>query len=245
MSTRGLIIGIVFMLALAGTAALILRPSGAPEDRITIDGEPLTDGLTSAEAGDTAADPVQEYVRRLGPPDTSALDDLHGFVADSAHARLHEGEDAERTDNSTLPGPPIGAPAPEFSLPHVDGGTFSSPELRGRVAVLNFWATWCEPCRDEIPALITLQEDLRDEGLQIVGISIEDDSRKAVAEFTDIFPFNYPLLVEGRSVAHEYGADVTVPTTVLLDRRGHIVARLYGALHRDSLEAHVRPLLAD
>lgn len=232
MSIRGLVIGVVLVLAFAAAAALLLRDMGRQESRMTIGGEPLTGGPVLDAGADTIVDPTQEYIRRLGRPDTAAMAVLdHDIESDSA-------------GNSPLPGPPVGARAPAFSLPTVDGGTFRLADTRNRVAVLNFWATWCEPCRDEIPALITLQEDLHDRGLRIVGISIEENSREAVESFVETFPFNYPLLVEGRSVAEEYGAHFAVPTTVVINRQGRIAARLYGALHRDSLESHVRPLLA-
>lgn len=232
MGIRTLAIGIALVLTLAAAAALLLRDSGRQDSQITIGGESLTGGPIVGDGLDTTADPTQEYIRRLGPPDTSAM------------AALNHAPESDSLEHVHLPGPPIGAAAPAFSLPTVEGGMFRLADTGNRVTVLNFWATWCEPCRDEIPALITLQEDLRDRGLRIVGISIEDDSRAAVASFVDTFPFNYPLLVEGRSVAVEYGAHVAVPTTVVVDRQGRIAARLYGALHRDSLESHVEPLLA-
>ncbi len=232
MSTRALIISIVVILALAAGVALLLRDAGPSESRVTIKGEALGGGLETDDDVDTAADPTQEYIRGLGPPDTSGL------------ALLHDDSDSHASEAVRLPGPAVGELAPPFSLPTVQGGTFHLDDIRERVGVVNFWATWCEPCRDEIPGLITLQDEYRDEGLRIVGISIEEDSRDAVASFIDTFPFNYPLLVDGLSVAEAYGADVAVPTTVVVDRRGRIAARLYGALHRDSLESHVRPLLA-
>lgn len=214
----------------AAAAALLLRDSEPSEDRMTIDGEPLTGGPAPA---DTSFDPTEEYIRRMGRPDTSGL------------ALLHDEASSDSAAYGPLPGPPIGATAPSFSLPNVKGGAFRLSETRGGVALLNFWATWCEPCRDEIPGLIVLQERHGDEGLHVVGISIEENGRERVGSFLDTFPFNYPLLVDGRSVAEDYGAHVAVPTTVIVDRRGRIAARLYGALERDSLAAHIRPLLAE
>lgn len=233
MSTRGLLIGIAVLLMAGALAAVLLRstgpanPEGSPAG--TVDGG---EAAFPAIDDDTLPDPTEEYIRQLERPDTSGLALLR---ADSAAAAAGSGP---------LPGPAVGAPGPSFALPTVEGQTFRLTDVRGHVAVLNFWATWCEPCRDEIPGLIVMQEDLRDAGLRVVGISIEDDGREAVSSFTEAFPFNYPLLIDGRFVAADYGADVVVPTTVVLDRRGNIAARLYGAVDRDSLEAHVRPLLA-
>lgn len=232
MSTRALIIGTFVVLILAAAAAWLLRSSGPSDERMTINGEALTGGPAPDSVADTFPDPTEEYIRTIGPPDTSGLELLHEDAAAESAALL------------PLPGPPIGAAAPAFALPNVEGGMFRLSETRGRVALLNFWATWCEPCRDEIPGLIMLQEELGGDGLRVVGISVEDDGLESVEAFTPAFPFNYPLLVEGRSVAEEYGAHVAVPTTVIVDRQGRIAARLYGALERDSLAAHVRPLLA-
>lgn len=231
MSTRGFLVGIAVLLVAAAVAAVLLRSTAPGGDGGNAAGDVLGDVPNSRViGGDTLPDPTQEYIRRLGQPDTSGLDLLS---ADSAAVA-----------DGPLPGPPLGATAPSFTLPTVEGETFRLADVRDHVAVLNFWATWCEPCRDEIPGLILMQESLRDAGLRVVGISIEEDGREAVSSFTEAFPFNYPLLIDGRSVAADYGADVVVPTTVVIDRRGNIAARLYGALHRDSLEAHVRPLLA-
>ncbi len=230
MSTRALIIGIVLVLFSAAAAALLLRNAEPAEDRITINGEALIGG--PAPASDTAVDPTEDYIRQMGPPDTSGL------------ALMREEAEHGSEEHGALPGPPIGEPGPAFDLPTIEGGTFSNSQTRGRVALLNFWATWCEPCQDEIPGLIILQDQHGDRGLSVVGISIEEDDREAVSSFTEAFPFNYPLLLEGQSVAEEYGAHVVVPTTVILDRGGRIAARLYGALRTDSLEAHILPLLA-
>lgn len=138
---------------------------------------------------------------------------------------------------------------PEFTLPDLSGTPRHISEFDGQVLVINFWATWCIPCREEIPMLIEAQADLGDEGLQVIGIAV--DKRKAAAAFAKRYGINYPVLVDLQKAARVQDAytqpgdpQAVLPYTVIVDRRGRIRASVAGKLNRKQLEALVQPLLA-
>jgi len=138
-----------------------------------------------------------------------------------------------------------GEQRPAFTLPDLEGKQRSIGEWDGQVILLNFWASWCPPCRREIPAFIDVQEDYREQGLRIIGVAIDD--RQAVVDFTDPMGVNYPILLggeEGIGIAEAYGNRMGVlPYTVLIDRDGHIVDRWREELSYEDVEKAVEPLL--
>lgn len=138
-----------------------------------------------------------------------------------------------------------GGQAVEFRLADLAGKEHRLEEWHGRVVVLNFWATWCPPCREEIPIFIDLQKRLGDKGLQFVGIAIDDAS--AVASYQREIGINYPSLLGGdggMGLMSAYGNTAGgLPFTVILDRDGRIAARKVGAFRRVELEALLSPLL--
>lgn len=118
-------------------------------------------------------------------------------------------------------------------------------DWRGKVAVCNFWATWCEPCREEIPLLITLYDKYRDRGVEVVGIGV--DKRPNIVEYAAKLKISYPLLVGDaraldvmRSVGNKGGA---LPFTAILDRQGTVIYRKLGAFRQGELETILGPLL--
>jgi len=139
-----------------------------------------------------------------------------------------------------------GGQAVEFRLPDLAGKEHTLEEWRGQVVVLNFWATWCPPCREEIPLFIELQKQLGAQGLQFVGIAIDDVS--AVADYQAVIGINYPSLLGGDgglSLMSAYGnAAGSLPFSVILDRDGRITARKIGAFRLVELESLLSPLLA-
>jgi peroxiredoxin len=134
--------------------------------------------------------------------------------------------------------PSAAAPALDFTLPTLDGGTFTLSDHRGDVVILNFWATWCLPCLAEIPELVRLQEELRDQGVQVVGVSQDEGGLETIRAFAEDVEVNYPLLPDpGLDVSASFGGVPVLPTTFVLDRDGAIHASAYGALDRaDVLE---------
>jgi thiol-disulfide isomerase/thioredoxin len=109
---------------------------------------------------------------------------------------------------------------------------------------LNFWATWCPPCRDEVPDFVRLQSKYRDQGLAIVGLSLDQGGARDVRPFADEYDVNYTMLIAGQETADAYGGIVGIPTTFVLDRNGTIVKRFVGRASSEAFEEAIRPLLA-
>jgi thiol-disulfide isomerase/thioredoxin len=134
---------------------------------------------------------------------------------------------------------------PAFSLQGIDGLTHSVSEWDGKVLAINFWATWCAPCRKEIPEFIALQKEYGDAGLQFVGIAIDDVEK--VSAYAAEFGINYPLLVgddDAISAGFAYGNDIgALPFTAIVDRAGRIVLRKQGVLSHQQALATIKKLL--
>lgn len=136
----------------------------------------------------------------------------------------------------------------DFTLTDLNGVEHSSDDYDGQVVVINFWATWCAPCREEIPMLVEAQRRWADEGLQILGIAI-DDVEPSI-EFARRYAISYPIMaapVQGARLQDRYTREGTpagvLPYTVIVDRDGRVVARIAGALDREQLEQQILPLL--
>ena len=138
---------------------------------------------------------------------------------------------------------PLGlvGPAPEFTLTDLANHPLNLSGLRGKVVVLDFWATWCGPCREEIPHFIALQSKYEPR-LQVVGISM-DDEEKPVREFQQQFKMNYPVAMGNPKVAEQYGGILGLPITFIIDRNGQIFARHLGATNVSVIEDEIQKLL--
>jgi cytochrome c biogenesis protein CcmG, thiol:disulfide interchange protein DsbE len=150
-----------------------------------------------------------------------------------------------RTDPRAIPSPLVGRPASAFSLTSFDGAPVTLAALRGKVVVLNFWASWCNPaCFDEAPVLERAWRTYRERGVVVVGVDMQDTveaARKFMADFSLSFPNAHD--VSGR-VSVDYGV-YGVPETFFIDRKGVIRAKHVGALNDDVFQAHVEHLLAE
>jgi peroxiredoxin len=140
----------------------------------------------------------------------------------------------------------VGAPTPELRLPDLDGKPVALSELRGRVVFVNFWGTWCAPCRDEAPALERMYRKLHGEGFEVLAVSIDaPDAHDAVRAFRDEFALSFPILLDAdRATYGAFGA-TGVPETFLVDREGRIWERFVGPRDWDHprYERAVRGLL--
>jgi thiol-disulfide isomerase/thioredoxin len=133
-------------------------------------------------------------------------------------------------------------PAPDFKLAGLDGKPLTLADSHGKVVLLNFWATWCGPCRAEIPDLVALQHKYRDR-LQILGLVVDDDDQEAIKSFVADFGINYPVAIAGDDVRLQYGGIAALPTSFVLDAEGRVVQKHEGL--RDPLlyETEIRSLL--
>jgi peroxiredoxin len=133
--------------------------------------------------------------------------------------------------------------APDFSLADLSGRTFRLSDYRGKVVVLDFWATWCDPCKQEIPHFIEMQNKYSSQGLQVLGVSMDDD-QPSVREFQQQFKMNYPVALGTPELADQYGGILGLPITFVIDRHGRITARHVGATDASVIEAEIQKLLA-
>jgi thiol-disulfide isomerase/thioredoxin len=134
-------------------------------------------------------------------------------------------------------------PAPAWKLKDVDGNVVSSDQFKGKVVVLDFWATWCGPCRSEIPGYIALQKEYAADGLVIVGASTNDQGPDVVKKFVADHGMNYQVVVGGEDIAGAFGGVDAIPTTVIINRSGMIVDRKVGAYEESAYEKLVLDVL--
>jgi cytochrome c biogenesis protein CcmG/thiol:disulfide interchange protein DsbE len=139
----------------------------------------------------------------------------------------------------------VGQPAPEFTLKDMQGKPVALSSFRGKAVVLNFWATWCPPCKEETPWLVDAQKRYAAQGLQIVGVSMDDSGdQKQVAKFMEETAINYPILLGKEDVAQKYGGIEGLPTTFYIDRNGVVSEQVLGQRERSEIEQSIQKLLA-
>lgn len=136
-----------------------------------------------------------------------------------------------------------GNSAPDFTLTGIDGKKLSLSDYHGKVVLLDFWATWCTPCRAEIPQFVEMQNRYASQGFQVVGISMDDDA-KPVKEFYQQFKMNYPVAVGDDKLAQSFGGVLGLPVNFVIDRDGHIVKKFLGATDVSVIEQTVTEQLA-
>ena len=125
------------------------------------------------------------------------------------------------------PGPQVGMPAPDFTLPDLEGKLHGLADFRGRVVVLNFWATWCPPCIDEMPSLQRLHQALADRGVAVIAVSV-DERFSDVPTFVQKFDLTFSVLYdEGKKVSRKYQT-FKYPETYILDREGRLKSKVVG-----------------
>jgi thiol-disulfide isomerase/thioredoxin len=134
-------------------------------------------------------------------------------------------------------------PAPDWKLTDLNGKRVSLSDFSGKVVILDFWATWCMPCRIEIPHFVELQKDYAAKGLAIIGVSLDEQGPAVVKKFVKQFGVNYPILIGNEKVAEKYGGIVALPTTFVIDRQRRIVSRHIGYDDKAVFEKEIQSLL--
>ena len=134
-------------------------------------------------------------------------------------------------------------PAPDFTLESLDGKNLSLSDLRGKAVLLNFWATWCGPCKIETPWLVELQNQYGSQGLQVVGIAMDDSGKDDIAKFAKDMGMNYPVLLGQEAVGDAYGGVPALPETFFIGRDGKIVDKIIGLKGKGEIEDSIKKAL--
>jgi peroxiredoxin len=134
--------------------------------------------------------------------------------------------------------------APDFALQSLDGKTVHLSDFRGKAVLLNFWATWCQPCKIEMPWFADLQKQYAAEGLQVIGVAMDEASPEDIGKFAKDLGVNYPVLVGKEEVGVAYGGVQFLPATFYIGRDGKIVDKVFGLKGRGEIESAIKKALA-
>lgn len=133
--------------------------------------------------------------------------------------------------------------APQFALKDLNGRTVRLSDYQGKVVLINFWATWCPPCRAEMPDLVRLQSEYGKDGLQIIGITYPPEKKATVSRFARSLKVNYPVILGTRELKARFSSDETLPLTVVINRVGKVTEVISGILLREEFDEKIKPLL--
>lgn len=136
-----------------------------------------------------------------------------------------------------------GSAAPAWAMRDLSGKFVKSEEFKGKVVILDFWATWCPPCRAEIPGFVDLYKRYAEKGLVIVGVSLDQKGPAAVKPFVQKFAMNYPVVMGNGEIVKAFGGIEALPTTFVIDRAGKVVRVHVGFADAETFEKDIMPLL--
>ena len=166
-------------------------------------------------------------------------------VTQPSGIRQEAAKPGAKADGPDTPEPQKGSVAPDFSLKSLpDGKEVKLSSLRGKAVVVNFWATWCEPCKIEMPSLVDLQKKYGSQGLQIVGVAMDDAEDKEISSFAHKMGVNYLVLRGTEKVGDLYGGIDRLPMTYYLDRSGKVVDQTLGMAGEAAIEDAIKRALA-
>ena len=148
-------------------------------------------------------------------------------------------EEVEATE--TASGEPT--PAPDFTLTSADGKQVSLSDYKDQVVLLNFWATWCVPCKIEMPWFVEFQREYKDKGFTVLAVSLDEEGWEVVRPFLEEMKPNFPVLLGDDETAERFGGVVALPTTVIVSRQGEIVSRHTGLVSKSEYVEDIEKLL--
>jgi cytochrome c biogenesis protein CcmG/thiol:disulfide interchange protein DsbE len=175
-------------------------------------------------------------------------------AAAAVHATLEKGETADAMYSSS---PLLGKAAPDFKLEDLSGKPVTLADYKGKALMINFWATWCGPCKLETPWIVELRNEYASKGFEVLGIDSEAEDLKAddkdgfakqktaVERFVKQEKMPYPVLMNGDSIAKQYGGLDAMPTTFWVDRTGKVVASQMGITSKDDMEEKIKKVLGE
>lgn len=162
---------------------------------------------------------------------------------------------ADSSGLGQMTSPLVGKPAPNFTLTTLSGKKVSLADYRGKAVQLNFWATWCAPCKIETPWLIELEKQYASQGFEILGVSFDDldkddpkllaKDKAEVAKGVEQLKISYPVLLDGDSIAKAYGDTDVYPTSYFIDKNGTVVAASFGLTSKSDLEDNIRKAIGE
>jgi peroxiredoxin len=133
--------------------------------------------------------------------------------------------------------------APDFTLKNLEGEVVRLSDYKGKVVFLNFWATWCPPCRVEIPYFIELVEQYGDDGFEVIGVGLDPRDFSKIPAFADQQGINYTILYDTQGVSNIYGGIQSIPTTFVINRDGKVVEYIVGSRPKNVFESYVKKWL--
>jgi thiol-disulfide isomerase/thioredoxin len=134
--------------------------------------------------------------------------------------------------------------APTFSVRGLDGKTLRLSDYKGKPVVLDFWATWCVPCRASMPQLSEMQERYREQGLVVLGLALDDESPNQLRRYADQLRIRFRLGLADERVLNLYGPIRSIPTTIFINRRGEMVRRVVGYIDGETMDSYAQELFA-
>jgi len=126
--------------------------------------------------------------------------------------------------------------APNFTLEDLNGKQISLSDYKGKIVFLNFWATWCGPCRKEIPGFLEIYEQYMDQGMQIIGVSVDRTGPFSVIKFAEYYNISYPVVMSSQKLERDYSPGRFIPTTFIIDKKGQIRHKHVGYMDKRTLQ---------
>ena len=134
-------------------------------------------------------------------------------------------------------------PAPDFTLKDGEGRDVSLSDFRGKVVLLNFWATWCGPCKIEMPWFVDFQRKYKDQGFSVIAVSLDEEGWEVVKPFAEDMKLNFPVLLGNDELADRFGGIQALPTTLIIDKEGRVFSRHMGLVSMSDYEDEIKKLL--